>query len=48
MINISNPETISKEDIQSVYEIRHHPKYEPGFEEEVKTEKVDIEKGGVK
>lgn len=36
---------VSEDDIQRVNEVRHRPKYEPGFEEECREERVWYMKG---
>lgn len=36
---------VCEDDIQRVNAVRHHPKYEPGFEEESREEKVWYERG---
>lgn len=37
---------VSEDDIQRVNEVRHHPKYERGFEKECREEKVWYMQGG--
>lgn len=43
MLKLSELGTISEEDIERVYNIRHHPKSAPGFEKEVTEQSFDIE-----